>query len=55
MGNPAGGRGFLFSLTDGDFLRDDAELKSRGVHFIEEPRHEPFGTIFVFLDFYGNK
>jgi hypothetical protein len=25
------------------------------VHFTEEPRHEDYGTVVVFLDLYGNK
>jgi hypothetical protein len=30
-------------------------MKTRGVHFAEESRHEPYGTVVVFLDLYGNK
>ena len=26
-----------------------------GVRFTEEPRHEPYGTVVVFLDLYGNR
>jgi hypothetical protein len=26
-----------------------------GVHFLEEPRHEPYGSVAVFEDLYGNK
>jgi lactoylglutathione lyase len=54
IGNQTGGRVFLFLHTD-DFWRDYNEMKSRGVHFIEEPRHEPFGTVVVFEDLYGNR
>ena len=27
----------------------------RGVQFIEQPRHESYGLVVVFLDLYGNK
>jgi hypothetical protein len=30
-------------------------MRSQGVHFTEEPRHEDYGTVVVFLDLYGNK
>jgi hypothetical protein len=26
-----------------------------GVTFLEEPRHEPYGSVAVFRDLYGNK
>ena len=54
VGNQAGGRVFLFLRTD-DFQRDYARMKSQGVQFTEEPRHEEYGTVVVFLDLYGNK
>lgn len=54
IGNQTGGRVFLFLNTD-DFWRDYALLKARGVRFIEEPRHESFGTVVVFEDLYGNR
>jgi uncharacterized glyoxalase superfamily protein PhnB len=47
-------RVFLFLHTD-DFWRDYDALRSRGVKFVEEPRHETFGTVAVFVDLYGNK
>ena len=53
VGKQAGGRVFLFLETD-DFARDYAEMKRRGVVFREPPRHEPFGTVAVFSDLYGN-
>ena len=31
------------------------DVKARGVRFIEEPRREPFGTVVVFEDLYGNR
>ena len=30
-------------------------MRSQGVRFLEEPRHEDYGTVAVFLDLYGNK
>lgn len=54
IGNQTGGRVFLFLQTD-DFWRDYQQMKSRGVRFQEEPRQEPYGTVVVFLDLYGNK
>ena len=54
IGNQSGGRVFLFLETD-DFSGDYRHLQSCGVHFIETPREEPYGTVVVFLDLYGNK
>ncbi|MEL7545312.1 MAG: VOC family protein [Pseudomonadota bacterium] len=53
VGNQSGGRVFLFLETD-DFDRDYTAWRSRGVEFIEAPRHEDFGTVAVFRDLYGN-
>ncbi len=54
IGNQTGGRVFLFLHTD-DFQRDYGAMKSKGVKFLEQPRHEPYGTVAVFEDLYGNK
>jgi len=54
VGNQTGGRVFLFLITD-DFWRDHRAMISRGVKFLESPRHEPYGTVAVFEDLYGNK
>ena len=54
IGNQTGGRVFMFLHTD-DFRRDYEAMKARGVQFAEEPRHEQYGTVVVFLDLYGNK
>ena len=54
IGNQTGGRVFLFLHTD-DFKRDHRTLRERGVHFIEAPRHEEYGTVAVFEDRYGNR
>ena len=53
IGNQAGGRVFLFLHTD-DFARDYARMTAVGVHFRETPRQEPYGTVAVFEDLYGN-
>jgi catechol 2,3-dioxygenase-like lactoylglutathione lyase family enzyme len=54
VGNQAAGRVFLFLRTD-DFGRDYAHMRAEGVRFLEEPRKEPYGTVAVFEDLYGNK
>jgi catechol 2,3-dioxygenase-like lactoylglutathione lyase family enzyme len=54
IGDQAGGRVFLFLHTD-DFERDYGLYRSRGVRFLESPRHESYGTVVVFEDLYGNK
>jgi catechol 2,3-dioxygenase-like lactoylglutathione lyase family enzyme len=53
VGNQAGGRVFLFLQTD-DFRRDWQRMRAAGVRFREAPRHEPYGTVAVFEDLYGN-
>lgn len=53
LGRQAGGRVFLFLETD-DFERDHLRMSAHGVQFREAPRHEPYGTVAVFLDLYGN-
>lgn len=54
IGNQSGGRVFLFLHTD-DFWRDYNAMKASGIRFLEEPRTEPYGTVVVFEDLYGNK
>ena len=54
IGNQTGGRVFLFLYTD-DFWRDHQSFTSRGVHFLESPRIENYGTVAVFVDLFGNK
>jgi catechol 2,3-dioxygenase-like lactoylglutathione lyase family enzyme len=53
IGNQTGGRVFLFLYTD-DFWRDFRVYKAKGVVFVREPKEEPFGTVAVFEDLYGN-
>ena len=54
IGNQTGGRVFLFLHTD-DFWRDYRAMAGRGVKFVREPREEPYGTVAVFDDLYGNR
>jgi catechol 2,3-dioxygenase-like lactoylglutathione lyase family enzyme len=54
IGNQTGGRVFLFLHSD-DFWRDYREMTERKVKFIREPREEPYGTVAVFEDLYGNQ
>jgi catechol 2,3-dioxygenase-like lactoylglutathione lyase family enzyme len=54
VGNQTGGRVGFFLETD-DFARDFAAFSASGVRFLEEPRHEPYGSVAVFEDLYGNK
>lgn len=54
VGNQSGGRVFLFLHTS-DFWSDYTHMQSQGVRFIEAPREEPYGSVVVFLDLYGNK
>jgi catechol 2,3-dioxygenase-like lactoylglutathione lyase family enzyme len=53
IGNQTGGRVFLFLYTD-DFWRDFRLYQAKGVVFLREPKEEPFGTVAVFRDLYGN-
>jgi catechol 2,3-dioxygenase-like lactoylglutathione lyase family enzyme len=54
IGKQTGGRVGYFLHTD-DFVRDHALFLARGVHFCEAPRHEPYGSVAVFEDLYGNR
>ena len=54
IGNQTGGRVFLFLEVD-DFEAAYARLQAHGARFTEQPRHEEYGTVVVFLDLYGNK
>ena len=53
VGNQTGGRVFVFLDTD-DLRRDHARLVARGVTFVRPPTQEPYGTVAVFEDLYGN-
>ena len=54
IGDQVGGRVGFFLHTD-DFARDHARMRAAGVTFLEEPRHEPYGSVVVFQDLYGNR
>ncbi|CUH88597.1 putative enzyme related to lactoylglutathione lyase [Phaeobacter sp. CECT 5382] len=54
IGNQFGGRVGLFLTTD-DFQRDYESMRLAGVHFEEPPRHEPYGTVAVWRDPFGNR
>src|SRR6185369_6434891 len=54
IGNQFGGRVGLFAQTQ-DFDAVQARLIKAGALFEEQPRHEPYGTVAVFRDLYGNR
>lgn len=53
VGRQAGGRVLLFLHTD-DFWADYRRMQAAGVVFRETPREEPYATVAVFEDLYGN-
>jgi len=53
IGDQTGGRVGFFLETD-SFWRDYRAYQSSGVEFIRPPRKEPYGTVAVFKDLYGN-
>ena len=53
IGNQTGGRVFLFLYTD-DFEGDYRRYQESGITLVREPRDEPYGTVAVFRDLYGN-
>jgi catechol 2,3-dioxygenase-like lactoylglutathione lyase family enzyme len=53
IGNQTGGRVFLFLHTD-NFDRDYQNLIDNKITIIREKTEEPFGTVAVFQDIYGN-
>jgi len=54
IGGQGGGRVWLFLHTDA-FEADHARMSAAGVRFLEEPRHEVYGSVAVFEDLYGNR
>ena len=54
VGDQSGGRVCLF-LSTAEFDRDYERMRAAGVRFTEPPRHEPYGTVAVFEDLYGNR
>src|SRR6188474_3255398 len=53
VGNQTGGRVFLFLHTD-NFQRDFENLKAKEIKIVRGPVIEPYGTVAVFADLYGN-
>ena len=54
IGNQGGGRVWLFLQTD-NFARDHEMMLKNGILFEESPRHEPYGTVAVWRDPFGNR
>lgn len=54
IGRQGAGRVWLFLETD-DFARDHGAMLAAGIAFEEEPRHEPYGTVAVWGDPFGNR
>jgi predicted enzyme related to lactoylglutathione lyase len=54
IGNQTGGRVGFFAHTD-DFTGTHARLVDAGAMFHEQPRSEPYGTVAVFSDPFGNR
>ncbi|PRH79116.1 extradiol dioxygenase [Streptomyces solincola] len=54
VGAQTGGRVGFF-LHTADFAADHARMTAAGVRFLEEPRHEAYGSVAVFEDLYGNR
>lgn len=54
IGDQTGGRVGFFLHTD-DFDADHARMLAAGVRFLEAPRREPYATVAVFEDLYGNR
>ncbi|MCB0552262.1 MAG: VOC family protein [Phaeodactylibacter sp.] len=53
VGNQTGGRVFLFLHTD-NFERDYQKLIHHGIKIVRPASVEPYGTVAVFEDLYGN-
>ena len=54
IGKQTGGRVGFFLHTD-DFAADFLLMTEKGIRFLEEPRHEAYGSVAVFEDPYGNR
>jgi catechol 2,3-dioxygenase-like lactoylglutathione lyase family enzyme len=53
IGNQTGGRVGFFLFTD-DIKTERTAMAGRGVVFLEATRVEPYGSVAVFADLYGN-
>ncbi len=49
----AGRVGFFLRVDDFDLSRQ--RMLDHGVEFVSEPRHEPYGSVAVFVDIAGNR
>lgn len=49
------GQHVAFFLQTDDFAGDHERMTAAGVRFLEEPRHEAYGTVAVFEDLCGNR
>ena len=54
VGDQTGGRVGFFLQTD-DFATLYRRMLDADVRFLEHPRYEPYGTVAVFEDLYGNR
>jgi len=54
IGHQTGGRVSFFLFTD-DLWRDYHRMQAEGVSFIRPPQEQPYGTVAVFEDLYGNQ
>lgn len=54
IGNQTGGRVGFFLQTD-NFDTDYAEMLSKGITFLEQPRDESYAKVVVWQDPFGNK
>jgi catechol 2,3-dioxygenase-like lactoylglutathione lyase family enzyme len=54
IGNQGAGRVWLFLQSD-NFTRDHARMLRAGVTFDEDPRHEPYGSVAIWRDPFGNR
>ena len=53
IGNQSGGRVFLILHTD-NFNKEYQNLIANNIKIVREPKVEPYGTVAVFEDLYGN-
>ncbi len=45
----------LMTLNSDDIHRDYGRMRANGVHFLGEPKDQPYGFEVVFEDLYGNR
>ena len=53
IGNQSGGRVFLFLYTD-NFKGEFQNLIDNNINIVRQPVEQPYGTVAVFEDLYGN-